>query len=483
VADVWREPYPLPFPYWVTFFHAADRNAASSGLTVAMGIGILLGQMYAGKVGPSHGWPYPFYVCGVFCLVCSLLVQLFVSDPVRGGKELALQEILKSGKSYDRKLTLQGFWHAMIHNNSNFILMLQGFFTSVPWGIIFVFLNDYLSQECGMSVPDATFLLLLFGIGAALGGILGGWIGSRISAVQLFLLPLFMAASTLLGILPFFALLNGKFQQSSFYIPCLYAFLGGLIANLPSVNIRPVLISVNLPETRGATLTAANLVVSLARGIGPLMLTSCMSITGWTRQLSFEVLLVLNWLIGAILLLFLARTLPSDQQWVEQELIAYAEESMQQAISKELSTTDNNMFTKHDSIPIISSEPCAMFVSPQLLHPALSRSFITAVEEEEDIASLVGSIDDPLMLSANAAMNSFRFLNYAIREIGDGLQREWGSARNILATSEQDVPEDIIHLNDSFMSPYPDKEEDYGDDHHSIVTVEENNCSSHNNYS
>jgi translation initiation factor 4G len=60
------------------------------------------------------------------------------------------------------------------HNQSNGILLRQGLFTSLPWGIIFVFLNDYLSQEKGFSVPDATVMVMLFGIGCAIGGIFGG---------------------------------------------------------------------------------------------------------------------------------------------------------------------------------------------------------------------------------------------------------------------------------------------------------------------
>ena len=52
--------------------------------------------------------------------------------------------------------------------------MIQGFFANIPWGVMFVFLNDFLSQERGLSVPDATFIVAIFGVGGAVGGILGG---------------------------------------------------------------------------------------------------------------------------------------------------------------------------------------------------------------------------------------------------------------------------------------------------------------------
>jgi MFS family permease len=41
-------------------FSVEERNAASSGLTAMMGMGILVGQVCSGVVGPSWGWPHPF---------------------------------------------------------------------------------------------------------------------------------------------------------------------------------------------------------------------------------------------------------------------------------------------------------------------------------------------------------------------------------------------------------------------------------------
>jgi predicted MFS family arabinose efflux permease len=154
-------------------FATEERNAASSGLTAMMGLGIILGQVYAGMVGNTFGWQHAFFVSSIVTTLLGLCVALLVQEPVRGGKEKVLQVMLRKGKPYDRKLTWDGFWHAMRHNRSNGILMLQGFFSSLPWGIIFVFLNDYLSQERGFSVPDATYIVFLFGIGCAVGGILG----------------------------------------------------------------------------------------------------------------------------------------------------------------------------------------------------------------------------------------------------------------------------------------------------------------------
>jgi predicted MFS family arabinose efflux permease len=270
------------------FFDAKDRNAASSAFTAMMGAGILLGQVFAGTVGDIRGWKVPFYCSGIFSMVTSVMVVIFVREPLRGGKEKVLQEMIANGTKYDRKLTMKGFIHAMTKNKTNVVLMLQGFFTNVPWGIIFTFLNDYLSQEQGLSVPVSTFLVLWFGIGSALGSICGGLIGSWCMRRNRTLLPLFMAVSTLIGIFPFLGLLDLNLTGPTFFA----IFLGlssGCIGNLPSANVRPCILNVNPPETRGAAMTANNLMVNVARGAGPSLITLSQGFFGVTRQYSFNI--------------------------------------------------------------------------------------------------------------------------------------------------------------------------------------------------
>ena len=290
---------PVAFSFLGDMFAAEERNAASSGLTAMMGLGIILGQVYAGMVGSSGssssttqqggGWRHAFEVSAVITAVLAGLCALLVRDPVRGGKEKVLQDMIKAGTRYERKLTWEGFLHAVRHNESNAILLWQGFFSSLPWGVIFVFLNDYLSQERGFTVPDATYLVLIFGLGCAAGGVLGGYLGQAVQAVNRSYLPLFMAVTTAAGILPFWGLLNSHFTNAHGFWGLALAGSGGLIASLPSVNVRPCLINVNPPETRGASLTAANLLINLGRGVGPSCVTFLTTIWRADRQFAFNV--------------------------------------------------------------------------------------------------------------------------------------------------------------------------------------------------
>lgn len=396
---------PIAFSLLGDLFDAKDRNAASSGLTAMMGAGIILGQVYAGTVGDRLGWKHPFYLSGASTVVSALLVLRFVKEPVRGGKEKVLQDMLKRGTKYERKLTVKGFLHAMRHNASNVIIMWQGFFSSVPWGIIFTFLNDYLSQERGLSVPDATVLVFWFGIGCALGGVLGGYLGQVTTQMNRSYMPLFMAFTTFLGIAPFLGLLNGNFHSANL-ISSFYAFAGGSIASLPSVNVRPCLINVNPPETRGAALTAANLIINFARGAGPSFITVTGAIWDVSRQFSFNLTLIVFWTITAIQLCFLAKTLPRDQDAMEAELAQYAASEINRA----------NGGDGRESV-------CSVY------------------DDDNTVAgneSLVSIEERMRSFDADAAKETWSFLGESFREIGD----EWRHRRQVRNDYEQIAGDD-----------------------------------------
>ena len=316
---------PVVFSLLSDWFDDKDRNAASSGFTAMMGAGILAGQVYAGCTGDTVGWRHSFYLSGILTIIFGIIVLICIREPIRGGKEKVLQDMIARGGKYDKKLSWSQFVSSMTKHSSNYLLMLQGFFCNVPLGVLFVFLNDFLSQEKGLSVPDATFIIAVFGVGCAAGGILGGFLGGLASNADKRLLPLFMALTTILGVLPFIALLDDPRYHHSSLRPCLYAFTGGCLASMPSVNVRPCIINVNPPEVRGAALTAANLIITAARGAGPTFLTTVlMGFFGLNRKGGFNVMIIGFWTITSIQLALLAKTLPKDQEKMETELANYA---------------------------------------------------------------------------------------------------------------------------------------------------------------
>jgi MFS family permease len=314
---------PVAFSLVSDWFDVTGRNVACSGVTACMGLGVILGQVYAGGISSGGAgddsvklsWSHAFTVSAILQAMTAILCAQFIHEPVRGGTEQAFQALLQAGikvlptippskikttqsKSHPQRLTMSTacsylLCHGPNANATNSILLWQGFFSSVPWGVMFVFLNDFLLQERGFSESDATFLVAMFGIGCAAGGVVGGAAGHFLQQVNNGLwVPLFMSITTLLGILPFLALLNSHFTNAHGFQGIVYAGLGGLIASLPSVNVRPCLMNVNPPATRGRALTTANLLICLGRGVGPccipLIQHVCQSLRRFESEWSFD---------------------------------------------------------------------------------------------------------------------------------------------------------------------------------------------------
>ena len=245
---------PCVFSLMSDWFHETERNAASAVFQASMGAGILIGQCYSGFT-TNLGWRHPFLVSGFATVISSVLVLAFVTDPVRGGREGALNDMLSKGVEYNKRPTFKTCLASVRSNASNRLLILQGLFSSIPYGAMFVFFNDVLSSNKGLTVQDATLVVAVFGIGSAFGGIMGGVLGTMATRAGRHILPIFMSFSTILGLLPFLALLSDDSYDSASWKPCSFAFLGGFFSSLPAVNVRPCIINVNTPELRGVQLT------------------------------------------------------------------------------------------------------------------------------------------------------------------------------------------------------------------------------------
>ena len=439
---------PVAFSLLGDLFSKEERNAASSGLTSMMGLGILLGQVLAGEVGPSKSWHYPFYVSAFVQLIMAVVIALWVEEPLRGGKEKALQGVFQSGNKYDRQLTMQGFVDAMRKNASNWILLWQGFLTSLPWGIVFTFLNDYLSQEKGFSVEEATLLVMDFGVGCAIGGVTGGYLGQLFMKGNRSNLPLFMAATTILGIFPFLAMLNYNPHEDdpAHFRFKIFAIMGGCVASLPSVNVRPCIINVNPPESRGAALTAANLFVTLGRGIGPCCIVLLGSMFNASRQTAFNITLSVFWTISGIQLLFLAKELPKDQDAMEEELTRYAAAMREEGNGGDFTDVEGELpaIVNHPKSPVRISRN-GEFTADQFKPGSPVRRSSVREDEDKLYESIISSpFSQYMTIDGKSARESLQFVKLGIQEFGDEITQRNAQCRGCETISPSDSQEDIL---------------------------------------
>jgi len=206
---------------------------------------------------------------------------------------------------------------------TNCLVFAQALFGTVPWAVISVYLPDYLAQAQGFSVQGATLLVLLFGLGAVVGGTLGGVAGSRMYRAGPQLVPLAVGCTQALAALPMLWLVNaplllpaeggaaggggGAVRWAVFPV----AVAAGFLASLTGPNLKAIMMNVNPPQRRGAVFTAATLFDSVSKGLAPYVIGVAVARAG-SRQLVFSCAL-LGWVASGAIIACMAASVVRDE--------------------------------------------------------------------------------------------------------------------------------------------------------------------------
>ena len=163
-------------------FPVETRTAATAVWTTCMLLGTLGGQYLSGTVGPWLGWQVPFLPVGAAGLACALVV-LLLPEPTRGRYEAALKGRYEGGGGggwqYRAPVTGRKV-RELFTIPSNLLGFVQGIPGCVPWGVIISYFNDYLAQEKGLTVQEATEVMVVFGLANGVGAFVGGLLGQRV---------------------------------------------------------------------------------------------------------------------------------------------------------------------------------------------------------------------------------------------------------------------------------------------------------------
>jgi len=213
---------PLIYSVVADLFPADQRHGVSAMVSIGSGCGISIGQGVAGYLGPTFGWRLPFLVISLPALLCAMLVYLTVPDPERGGMERAVRHHRRQNHRGSDKKTDNGDVHShenpvsfvemvplgtdhhgkaagatnfetvtvlaeateavpgtstgngnkcdmranwttfklIVSTPSSLLLMFQGAPGCLPWGIVNTYLNDFLSENRGMSVEVSSFFIV-----------------------------------------------------------------------------------------------------------------------------------------------------------------------------------------------------------------------------------------------------------------------------------------------------------------------------------
>ncbi|MBZ5652555.1 MAG: MFS transporter [Acidobacteriia bacterium] len=156
-------------PTFVADLFSEERRGRILGIFyLAIPVGTAAGYLLGGKLGPVHGWRFPFYVAAAPGFLVALAF-LFVPEPERGRSDL-LEETRERG-------TIAG----LARNPAFWTATLGMAMMTFALGGLQVWMPTFLSQSRGYSLKSAneTFgaIIVIDGIVASLAG---GWLGDRL---------------------------------------------------------------------------------------------------------------------------------------------------------------------------------------------------------------------------------------------------------------------------------------------------------------
>ena len=307
---------PVIFSVLGDLYPTTQRNAVAAIITTGTGLGSGIGQALAGFLGPKYGWRFPFLVVSIPGMVCSFLLFM-IRDPKRGQKEQARIEFDEERRAQvgnddsaagndgsgnisqrpDDKVSWKTTWE-MIKTPSVLLIFLQAAPAALPFGFGSVFLNDYLAQDRGIGVEEATGVLITFGAGNAIGVCLGGASGHVTYKIDKRLPPLIMGSSLMLSCIPMYFLINWVDATKNLSIVAVLGMITGALATIPVPLERAILTNVTVPESRGRANSLLSIIDDLGKGLGPALVS--VLIQAFDRPTAFNISL-LGWIVGGLI--------------------------------------------------------------------------------------------------------------------------------------------------------------------------------------
>lgn len=226
---------------------------------------------------------------------------------------------------------------------TNKYLYTQGIFGTIPWAVITVFLTDYLTQNKHFTTPHATLLVILFGIGAIIGGVMGGTLGKYIySNYGSSTVPLVFGSIQALSSIPMIFILSMsplpsplKDASSSslssvvvvggvshYDLLPIYGtvILAGVLASATGPNLKAMLLNVNIPDTRGLTFTIGYITDSISKGLAPYFIGLWISILGIEQRSFIFHLAMIAWPLSGLIILLTTYTTHNDELIVQRNI-------------------------------------------------------------------------------------------------------------------------------------------------------------------
>ena len=298
---------PVTFSLVGDMFAPSQRTAASGRVGVAMSAGVGFGQAMSGFLGAAlDSWRAPFVVVGVLFVALAAVVWMAFVEPRRGAFD-------DTGSDEDEpRETARRDLAAVFRTPTALLVFLQGIPGCVPWGVIIVYLQDYLQADLGLSLERSAMVLTCFAIGGFGGQFIGGELGQRLYTWRKPAAAWHMSIAELLSVPPLVLMLTTSRQDASFARLALVAVVLGLLATQTGPIVRACLTNTTAPRARASAFAVFALFDDLGKGFGPVLIARMVKAYG--RKRAFTYAAVFGWGVGSLVNASITLTLEADER-------------------------------------------------------------------------------------------------------------------------------------------------------------------------
>jgi MFS family permease len=169
--------YPAAFSMLADVFGPKRRGRAMGTISAIGMFGIVIGAFAFGELlsVPDTGWRWAFILLGITSMLSGLVIALLVRDPVRGGAEPELEEVITETAAAQFRFRLPDVLE-VLRSRTVWVNFIQGIFVMTPINALAAFFVTWLVDDRGFSEADAPLIFGAIVISLAVGSLVGGMV-------------------------------------------------------------------------------------------------------------------------------------------------------------------------------------------------------------------------------------------------------------------------------------------------------------------
>jgi len=176
--------YPAAFSMLADVFGPRQRGKAMGTISAIGMFGIVAGAFAFGELLtiPDVGWRWAFILLGLASILSGLVIAVLVRDPVRGGAEPELEEVITEETAAQFRFQIADV-RQVLRSKTVWVNFIQGIFVMTPINALSAFFVTWLVDDRGFSEADAPMIfggiVIALAVGSLVGGLVADWADER----------------------------------------------------------------------------------------------------------------------------------------------------------------------------------------------------------------------------------------------------------------------------------------------------------------